>query len=306
MAQEMTQEEARGWAALASARGMTAEAGIRLMKAIGLPEEVLRADLATLSRLVGMPLAQAVRAAGAGANDDEVDQALEWLAREPGAKLLPLASPEYPPLLIESGFAPLVLWLRGDNSLLKRRIIAAAGAERPSDEARQNAIEFGEALARQGAAVAAPLFGGTEVAALEGALRAGQACGGSGGAIAVLATGPDRVYPASARALQRRICLDGGLLLSACPPGAGIPAEREARAARLDEAGALSAALASGLLVVSAERRSPALKRARWAADFGRDVWAVPGSIHSPESAGPHQLIREGARLAESAADILG
>lgn len=297
MVESMTAEEIWAWVTLASAKGMTAGAALRMMKSIGLPEEVLRADLTTLSRLVGMPLAQAVRAAGAGANDAEVERAVSWLNEQPQTQLLPIAAPNYPMMLIQSGFAPLVLWLRGNAELLQRRIISAAGTEQPSDKAQENARGFGEALAYQGAAVAAMLTSGVEAAALEGALRAG-------GALAVLAVGPDRVYPASALNLQRKILAEGGLLLSAYPPGDGIPASGSEREARLNEVSALCAALSEGVLVIAAERCSPAVRRARLAADFGREVWAVPGDIHSSESGGPHQLIREGAKLAESAADI--
>ena len=110
MVESMTAEESWAWVTLASAKGMTAGAALRMMKSIGLPEEVLRADLTTLSRLVGMPLAQAVRAAGAGANDAEVERAVSWLNEQPQTQLLPIAAPNYPMMLIQSGFAPLVLW----------------------------------------------------------------------------------------------------------------------------------------------------------------------------------------------------
>ncbi len=213
----------------------------------------------------------------------------KWL-RESGNQLLPLTSPDYPELLRELTDPPLALFVRGDAALLNAPQIAVVGSRSASRGGLENARQFSRFLAGAGIAITSGLALGIDTAAHEGALQTGVT-------IAVLGTGLDRVYPARNRDLAHEIAQQG-LLVSEFLPGTPPQPQNFPRRNRI------IAGLALGTLVVEAALKSGSLITARLAAETGREVFAIPGSIHNPMARGCHALIRDGAKLVESAEDI--
>lgn len=289
-----SQDEAAAWAALSLVRRLDVPAALRLIREFGGVEEALGAPLTDLARLIGMPAAEEVRAAARGAHDDEVEGTLAWLSDVKGARLLTIADPDFPGGLVAAGAAPLVLYACGPAELLARRpLLAVCGTEDPDEEGLRNAEDFGRAAAKSGAVVAALMARGVSAAALSGAL-----CDpGAPPPAAVLATGCARAIR-GLEGLQRRILDAGGLLLSAETPQSSRTEESAARAREL------LAAAAPAFLLVEAPLGDPSVEAARRAAEAGATVGAVPGSIHSPLAKGGNRIIREGALLVETCADL--
>ncbi len=219
------------------------------------------------------------------------DATRRWL-EQPHHHLLGWHDPDYPALLRRIASPPLALFVAGDPDCLWHPAVAVVGSRSPSAGGRDNAFDFAQALAGSGLAVTSGLAAGIDTAAHEGALAAG------GKTIAVLGTGPDVPYPRSNRPLHRRIA-DTGAVVSEHPPG--TLARRESFPSR----NRIIAGLTLGTLVVEAAERSGALITARMAIDCGRDVFAVPGSIHNPVARGCHRLIRDGAGLVERADEVI-
>jgi DNA processing protein len=216
---------------------------------------------------------------------------LEWLA-QPGRLLLSWPDPDYPALLREIARPPPVLFVQGDADWLGQPQIAVVGARSASPQGIENARAFAAELARRGLTITSGLALGIDGAAHRGALSAG------GGTVAVCATGLDRVYPARHKALAHEIAAQG-VLVSEFPPGVQPAAEHFPRRNRI------ISGLSLGVLVVEAARESGSLITARLALEQGREVFAIPGSIHNPMARGCHALIRQGARLVETVDDIL-
>jgi DNA processing protein len=214
-----------------------------------------------------------------------------WLA-QPEHHLLGWQDPDYPALLRRITSPPLVLFVAGDPASLWHPAVAVVGSRTPSAGGRDNAHDFAHALATSGLAVTSGLAAGVDTAAHEGAIAA------NGLTVAVLGTGPDVPYPRANTGLVRRIIDRHGAIVSEHPPG--TQPKREYVPAR----NRLLAGLTLGTLVIEAAERSGALITARLAADCGRDVFAVPGSIHNPLARGCHRLIRDGAGLVESADEV--
>lgn len=215
----------------------------------------------------------------------------KWLA-QPGNSLLPLQSPAFPALLAQLPDAPVQLYVRGDPSVLELPCLAIVGSRNPTRGGARNAFEFARHLARAGFCIVSGLAEGIDSAAHEGALAAG------GATAAFLGHGIDTIYPAANRGLALRVAAAGALVsefpLGAPPRPWHFPARN-----RLISGSSL------GTLVVEAARRSGSLITARLATEQGREVFAIPGSIHNALSRGCHELIRQGAKLVESADDIL-
>ena len=216
---------------------------------------------------------------------------LEWLSG-PDNHLITLLDPRYPRLLREISDPPPLLFVHGNPGLLAEPQLAIVGSRNPSADGEQNAREFSRHLAAAGLAITSGLALGIDAAAHRGALDV------AGSTLAVTGTGLDRVYPASHRDLAHAIA-EGGALVSEFPPGTPPLPENFPRRNRL------ISGLSLGVLVVEAALRSGSLITARLAAEQGREVFAIPGSIHNPLARGCHAVIRQGAKLVETAQDII-
>ncbi len=221
-----------------------------------------------------------------------IDKAGAWL-QQSGHDLLVLGDADYPPRLLATADPPLLLWLQGRRELLGSPAIAIVGSRNPTAQGGDNARAFARALARAGYTIVSGLALGVDAAAHEGALAA------DGATLAVVGTGLDQVYPRRNESLAARILAGGGLIVSEYSLGAPITQGNFPKRNRI------IAGLAQGCLVVEAALQSGSLITARQAAEAGREVFAIPGSIHSPQSRGCHALIRQGAKLVESAEDVL-
>ncbi len=233
----------------------------------------------------------ALRAALAAVDPAAVEAALAW-TRAPRHHLLHWLHPDYPPLLRELPDPPLVLWVIGDPDLLSLPQVAIVGSRHPTRDGLRNAHAFAAHLAAAGLIVTSGLAMGIDGAAHAGALESGRT-------LAVMGTGIDRIYPARHRDLAHRIVDTGGALVSEFPPGTPPRGRHFPRRNRI------ISGLALGTLVVEAALRSGSLITARLAAEQGREVFAIPGSIHNPLARGCHRLIREGAKLVETGQDIV-
>jgi DNA processing protein len=238
-----------------------------------------------------LPLAPATRSFLTTPDEPAVSADLEWLAAQE-IHILLCTDRDYPQLLRQIHAAPAVLYVQGSLAALNEPQLAMVGSRNPSAEGRRTAREFAAWFGRAGLTVTSGLARGIDAAAHAGALR----CGGR--TLAVCGTGLDRVYPPEHAGLAQRIAVHGALV-SQIPPRTVPRREHFLRRNRI------IAGLALGTLVVEAARSSGALATAHLAADAGREVLAIPGSIHSPLSRGPHQLIKGGAKLVEDAADVL-
>jgi DNA processing protein len=220
-----------------------------------------------------------------------VETDLRWL-EQPGHHLLRLGDPAYPALLATLADAPPLLFVRGDPEVLTQAALAVVGSRNPTTGGRRLASRFAADLTRYGLVVVSGLAVGVDAAAHRGALEAG------GLSVAVCGTGLDTVYPRTHAALADQLIAEGALV-SEWPPGTpALPAHFPRR-------NRIISALSLGTLVVEAALRSGSLITARQAAEQGREVFAIPGSIDNPLARGCHALIRQGAKLVESVADIL-
>jgi DNA processing protein len=207
-------------------------------------------------------------------------------------RLLVWGSDDYPPLLAATPSAPLALFVRGEPAILLSVQLAMVGSRNPTAGARRDAGEFATAFAQAGLTITSGLALGIDAASHEGALNGGRT-------IAVLGTGLDEIYPAENRALADRILAQAGALVSEFPPGTVPLPQNFPRRNRL------ISGLTIATLVIEAAQHSGSLITARLAAAQGRDVFALPGSIHNPLSRGCHRLIRAGAALVETPAEVL-
>jgi len=209
-----------------------------------------------------------------------------------GQTILSPDSPTYPPLLRELADPPLALFVSGDAELLATPQIAIVGSRNPTSGGAATARDFARALSRTGLAITSGLAVGIDGEAHRGALEAG------GTTLAVTAAGPDRIYPAVHRRLAGQIA-ERGVLVTEHPPGS------PPRRGHFPRRNRLISGLALGVLVIEAGPRSGSLITARLAGEQGREVFAVPGSIHNPLARGCHRLIRQGAKLVETVDDVL-
>ena len=288
---ETGRAERAAWLRLVLTPGVGPAAVRNLLAAFGLPEDVIAAGVAALARVVGEPLAIAI-AASDPQRDRAIDATLEW-ASAPANHLLSLADPGYPQRLLQIGDPPPLLFVSGEPRALSRPTLAIVGSRSATRSGTETAEAFAAALAEAGLTIASGLALGIDAAAHRGALAS------AAGTVAVLGTGADTPYPQANRALAQAIAGRGGALVSELALGTGP------RAANFPRRNRLIAGLSLGVLVVEAATRSGSLITARLAGEFGREVFAIPGSIHSPLARGCHQLIKQGAKLVESAQDVL-
>ncbi|WP_368563200.1 DNA-processing protein DprA [Pseudoxanthomonas sp. UTMC 1351] len=225
-------------------------------------------------------------------DETDLQRTLAWL-ESPDHHLIGWQDADYPPMLRRIATAPLVLFVEGDPNLLWRPAVAVVGSRSPTAGGRDNAYAFSRALAAAGIVVVSGMAAGIDTAAHEAALAAPD-----GATVAVLGTGPDVAYPPSNAGLRDRIAAHGALV-SEHPPGT------KAIQSHFPSRNRIIAGLALGTVVIEAAERSGALITARLAGESGREVFAVPGSIHNPLARGCHRLIREGAGLVESAQEVI-
>src|SRR4051812_45679933 len=276
------------WLRLTLTPGLGAAALRGMLQKFGLPQNVLARNSFELS---GYSSATSLTALSSPEVGHAVEKALEWAAQA-GHFITTLADETYPRALLEITDPPPLLYAVGRIELLQRTSLAVVGSRNATAQGEENAERFAQSLSEAGLTIVSGLALGIDAAAHRGGLSA------SGSTIAVLGTGVDVVYPRRNSALAAQIA-ERGLLVSEFPLGTAPAAYNFPRRNRL------ISGLARGCLVVEAASASGSLITARAAADQGRDVFAIPGSIHSPLSRGCHALIKSGAKLVETAEDVL-
>jgi DNA processing protein len=287
----MADTDIAAWLRLAAAPGVGRITAAHLLRAFGAPAAIFRASRDQLLEHVTPAQAASLCAPVSSATARLADATHAWLS-EPGNGLVTLLDPAYPPLLAEIPDAPLLLYIRGNPALLHGPALAMVGSRNASVQGQANARAFAQALSEAGLTIVSGLALGIDTAAHDGALR------GPGSTVAVIGTGADRIYPARNAALARRIAQEG-CMVSEYP--LGTPPRPE----HFPQRNRIISGLTAGVLVVEAAAGSGSLITARMANEQGRDVFALPGSIHAALSKGCHQLIRDGAQLVDSVDDIL-
>ena len=303
----MDHDELGAWLRLTLTPGIGNGAARRLLARFGLPQAIFQQTEAALQLCVPAAQAKALR---------EIPQGWEalwqttaqWLANAapqgPARAIVTLGDLRYPQALLDTEDPPLLLYLMGPALLLEHqpfpsdRCLAVVGSRNPTAQGAENARLFARALCGAGLTIVSGLALGVDAAAHEGALEAATSAGAMAATIAVVGTGLDRVYPRKNLDLAHRIAAHG-LIVSEYPLGTPpLPANFPKR-------NRIISGLSQGTLVVEAALASGSLITARMAAEQGREVFAIPGSIHAPQSRGCHALIRQGAKLVESAQDVL-
>ena len=287
-------DELAAWLHLVLTHGVGSNTARDLLARFGLPSQILSAGFPALQKCVPEKIALALSTKPDEALQAQIDKTLAW-ASEPGNHVLTLADTNYPPALLSIADPPPLLYAKGRTELLSRHAVAIVGSRNATAQGMQNAERFAQTLSNAGLCVVSGLALGIDAAAHAGAC---SAVSGHGSTIAITGTGLDLVYPAKHRALAHRIA-EQGCLLSEYPIGTA------AIAANFPRRNRLISGMSLGVLVVEAALQSGSLITARSALEQGREVFAIPGSIHSPLAKGCHQLIRQGAKLVESAQDIL-
>ncbi len=288
MAADQSPEELSSWLRLSLIPGIGGETQRKLLRAFGLPCAIFSSSLRALRDVVGEKPAQLLLAA---APQEQIDAALDW-AHGDGQHILTLADAAYPQSLLEIPDPPSVLYVRGDLAALNRPSLSMVGSRNPTAQGARNAEQFAFALSRAGLVITSGLALGIDAAAHRGALAA------QGSTVAFIGTGIDRIYPAHNRDLALEIGKKGSIVSE-------FPLGTAAHAANFPRRNRLISGFSRGVLVVEAAVESGSLITARLAGEQGREVFAIPGSIHSPQARGCHRLIRQGAKLVETATDVL-
>ena len=301
----MDRDELRAWLRLLLAPGLGSALARRLLAALGSPQAIWDADDAALAWL--KPRERKAVRAEVPSLDEQVELTWAWLQADTpvGAPraVITLADERYPAALLQAAAdPPVLLFAQGRLDLLQAASLAVVGSRHPTPQGQDNARTFAQALSAAGLTIVSGLADGIDGAAhegaLDGAVAAALGVAGPGSTIAVVGTGLDRVYPRKHQALAHRIAREG-LLISEFPLGTPpLPANFPKR-------NRIVAGLTRGTLVVEAALQSGSLITARLAGEMGREVLAIPGSIHSPQARGCHALIKQGAKLVETAQDVL-
>lgn len=286
-------EDLAGWLRLLETPHVGPGTARRLLAAFGGPQAVLEASATALRDVAGAAVAASLAEEPSGFAD-LLARTSAWLAQKDGAPrdVIALGDDRYPARLLQTADPPLLLYALGRVELLAAPSIAIVGSRNPTPQGLENARDFARSLSDAGLTVVSGLALGVDGAAHDGALR------GPGSTVAVVGTGLDRIYPKRHLALAHRIAAEG-LLLSEFALGTPPLADHFPRRNRI------IAGLTHGTLVVEAALQSGSLITARLANEAGREVFAIPGSIHAPQARGCHALIKQGAKLVESAADVL-
>ena len=282
-------DDLAAWLRLTLLPGVGGETQRLLLKTFGLPTAIFSASGSALRAAVGDTLAAVIQ--GGDDYDATIEAALDW-SRQPGNRILTLADADYPQALLTTADPPVLLYAKGRVELLNRPAFAIVGSRNATKQGEANAEAFAAALSLARLTVVSGMALGIDAAAHRGALT------GDAGTIAVIGTGIDRIYPARNAALARDIA-ERGVIVSEFHLGMPPLAPNFPRRNRI------IAGIGRGCLVVEAAEASGSLITARLAAEAGREVFAIPGSIHAPLSKGCHRLIKQGVKLVESAQDIL-
>ena len=292
----MQRDELAGWLRLALNPAISAPVARRLLASFGLPSSIFAQDTDALAQVVDRTRAEELQ------RDPErlqelLDSTLLWLDQDRSRReVLTLGDAAYPQALLAIEDPPLMLYRMGLLSQPPQRALAVVGSRNPTPQGLQNARRFSRAFAEAGVTVVSGLALGVDGAAHEGALEG--AATDAVATIAVVGTGLDRVYPKQHLELAHRIG-ERGMIVSEYPMGTPPLQHNFPRRNRL------IAGLSQGTLVVEAALQSGSLITARLASEQGKEVFAIPGSIHSPQARGCHALLRQGAKLVESAQDVL-
>ncbi|MFZ2308101.1 MAG: DNA-processing protein DprA [Rhodoferax sp.] len=300
----MDREELASWLRLELTPGVGNATARRLLAACGLPQQIFSASPHALEQVVSAQQSTALQSTPPGLAD-LLEATWQWLAESPmQRRVMTLGDAIYPPSLLNMEDPPLLLygmgaeqvWTHGALGQNVARSLAVVGSRNPTPQGAVNARQFSQALAEAGLTIVSGLALGVDGAAHEGALDG--APDGQLATIGVVGTGLDRVYPRQHRDLAHRIA-QRGVLLSEYPLGT------PPLSANFPKRNRIIAGLSSGTLVVEAALKSGSLITARLASEQGKEVFAIPGSIHSTQARGCHALIRQGAKLVENAQDVL-
>jgi DNA processing protein len=278
----------KAWLALSLTHGLGGEGARRLLKEFGSPEAVLATSAGSLRAFVKPEVAAEI---GKGINEDALAPTLAWL-EDAGNRIVTLADHDYPQALLNIPDPPLLLYVKGRPDLLNRPALAVVGSRNATPQGLSNAGAFARSLSDAGLCVISGMAHGIDAAAHRGALQ------GQGGSIAVVGTGLDKVYPAANRDLAHALAGQGALVSE-------FPLGTPPLAANFPRRNRIISGMSLGCLVVEASLQSGSLITARLALEQGREVFAIPGSIHAPQSKGCHALLKQGAKLVETAQDIL-
>ncbi len=278
----------KAWLTLSLINGLGGEGARHLLKAFGSPEAVLAAPASALRSWVKPDVASNINR---GIADEQLAPTLVWLD-DAQNRIVTLGDPDYPKALLNIADPPLLLYVKGRTDLLNATAFAIVGSRNATPQGIGNAEQFAHALSDSGLCIVSGMAHGIDAAAHRGALQ------GQGSSIAVVGTGLDKVYPAANRDLAHQLAKTGTLIsefpLGTPPIGSNFPRRNR-----------IISGMSVGCLVVEASQQSGSLITARQAMEQGRDVFAIPGSIHTPQSRGCHKLIKQGAKLVETAQDIL-
>ena len=294
------QDGLAAWLRLMATVGVGTQTARDFLTHFGLPEEIFNAGFSALQKRIPEKIARILSAPIAPDIQTHIEQTLAWAAQE-NNHVITLADTSYPQALLRIADPPTLLYAKGNSALLNKPSIAIVGSRNASAQGMLNADRFAQNLSDAGLTVVSGLALGIDTGAHTGALQSAKAANKAtniGSSIAVVGTGLDIVYPAANRALAHQLA-DVGCIISEYPLGTPAIAHNFPRRNRI------ISGLSLGVLVVEAAAQSGSLITARSALEQGREVFAIPGSIHSPLAKGCHQLIRQGAKLVESAQDIL-
>jgi DNA processing protein len=276
------------WLALSQISGLGNETLRKLLQAFGSPDAVFAAKNSELNQIVKQNIVSAI---GQGINPDALQTTEDWLS-DPLNKVLTLADADYPQALLNIADPPFLLFVKGRLDLLNAPALAIVGSRNATPQGLRNAEAFAQAISDAGLCIISGMAQGIDAAAHVGGLR------GKGSSVAVVGTGLDKVYPAANRELAHQLAQQGCLVSE-------FPLGTPPMAANFPRRNRIISGLGLGCLVVEASLQSGSLISARMALEQGRDVFAIPGSIHAPQAKGCHALIKQGAKLVESAQDIL-
>ena len=278
----------RAWLALSLIHGLGGEGARCLLKEFGSPEAIFAAPAGLLKSIIK---ADVVAEIGKGINEDALASTLNWL-QDDNNHVVTLADSAYPQALLNIPDPPLLLYVKGRLDLLNRSALAIVGSRNATPQGINNAGAFAKSLSDAGLCIISGMAHGIDAAAHRGALQ------GAGGSIGVVGTGLDKVYPAANRDLAHALANQGALVSE-------FPLGTPPLAANFPRRNRIISGMSAGCLVVEASLQSGSLITARLALEQGRDVFAIPGSIHAPQSKGCHALLKQGAKLVETAQDVL-